>query len=670
MRFVEGPAGTGKTIAAIHHLMSWLKNGINPQNILILVPQRTLGRPYQLALADNAVTVDIVTVGGLALRTIDIFWPLIAEAAGFVDIDGHEPTFLTIETAQYHMARFVDESIAAGRFDGISVQRSRLIAQSLDNLSKAAVNGFLVEEITDRLIEAWGGHSSRHMVYRSWQEVAQNFRTHCLENHLLDFSLQIDVFHQHILNNPQAASYLKNKYTHLLADNLEENSPVALDFIRWIWPSLQDAFLVYDTDAGYRIFLGAEPDGAYGLRELCDEHENLTTSFVQSSAVQALEGAIVETFGHESYVNDDPTASFTYQFHSFYPQMLNWVCEQVVGLIENQHVEPHEIVLIAPFLNDSLRFSVMNYLDSAGVPIVSHRPSRAIREEPIARALLTVMQLVNPIETVTPPSTDIADALVQFIDGLDPIRASLLTDIIYGVGRRELSPFEIINATMQERITYLFGNYYDRLREWLLQQREQVRYTPPDYFLRSFFGDVVSQPGYGLHTNPEAGAVVAQLVDSASDFRMALYPDGVEDWSPVWKDYREMVSEGLLAAFHPLSWQKEETNAVFIAPAYTYLMRNRPVDYQFWIDVGSQAWGERLDQPLTHPYVLRRDYPLDHVWTDDDEIRTNRQALYKLVLGLTRRCRKQIYLAIADLGEQGFEQRGPLLYLFQQVLRG
>lgn len=669
MRFLEGPAGTGKTTTAIEHLLALLRNGVNPQHVLVLVPQRNLGRPYQLALANYGTTVDIVTIGGLAVRAVDIFWPLIAADAGFINAGGHEPTFLTIETAQYHMARFVDESLQAGRFDGVNVQRARLIAQSLDNLSKAAVNGFSIEEITARLTSAWAGHSSRHMVYRSWQEVAQQFRSHCLENNLLDFSLQIEVFAHHILHNKQAAMRLREQYTYLIADNIEENSPVALDFIRWLWPSLEDALLIYDTQAGYRIFLGAEPDGAYGLHTLCDEHVISSDSYVQSSPVQALEAAVMRVFGETASVKDKPVYGFTYQFHTFYPQMLDWVCQQVTDLIFYQNVEPRNIVLIAPFLNDSLRFSVMNYLESAGVPVVSHRPSRAIREEPVTRAMLTMMQLVNPLEDRLPPVADVADALVQFIDGLDPIRASLLTDIVYGIGRREWGAFEIINATMQERITYVIGERYDRIRKWLQEESEKVSQTPPDYFLRSFFGDVVSQPGYALHTNPEAGTVVAQLVDSAFSFRTALYPDGTEDWSPVWKDYRELVSEGLLAAFHPLSWQKEESNAVFIAPAYTYLMRNRPVDYQFWIDVGSQAWGERLEQPLTHPYVLRRDYPIDQIWTDEDEIRTNRETLFKLVLGLMRRCRRQVYLAIADLGEQGFEQRGPLLYLFQQVLR-
>jgi hypothetical protein len=117
------------------------------------------------------------------------------------------------------------------------------------------------------------------------------------------------------------------------------------------------------------------------------------------------------------------------------------------------------------------------------------------------------------------------------------------------------------------------------------------------------------------------------------------------------------------------SWRDELADAVFIAPAYTYLMRNRPVEVQFWLDVGSNGWWERLDQPLTHPYVLSRNWQPGDTWTDDHENLHQRDRLRRLMLGLVRRCKRQVYLGISDLGEQGFEQRGPMLNVFQQVLR-
>ncbi len=670
-RFIEGDYGTGKTTRALQHLTEYLAANLPAHQLLILVPQRTLGRVYQQALAGlpyaNTASIEIVTIGGLAKRTIERFWPLLYDKAGFAA--STPPHFLTIETAQYHMAQFIDDVVITGRFDSVSMARARLISQTLDNLSKAAINRFSLAEVSERLRQAWGGHSSRFEVYDAWLSVAENFRHYCLKHNLLDFSLQIDLFAEHALTTPLIQDALKQRYRHLIVDNLEENSPIATDFIQWLLPDVESAWLNFDYDAGFRLFLGAEPRVAYRLSDLCDETEVLTASYIMTPPLKALEQAVMAAFDGTETLNlpAKPMNAFTYELHTFYPQMLEWAVKEILALIQ-AGVRPSEIVVVAPFLNDALRFAVMNRLEAAGVPIVSHRPSRALREEPAARAMLALMHLVNPQETTLPPAEDLANALTILIPDLDPIRARLLVEIVYGVGRKELGAFDAINPTMQARITYQVGERYEQLRRWLLDQQALVAETTPDHFLRRLFGDMAAQPGFGLQTNFDAATVISQMVDSAADFRQSLYPQGIDDWSLVWSEYRELVSEGLLAAFHPQSWQKEAADAVFIAPAYTYLMRNRPVTYQFWLDIGSQAWGERLEQPLTNPYVVRREYPAGQVWTDEHETASSYDALRKLVLGLIRRCRQQIYLGISDLGEQGYEQRGPLLHLFQQIL--
>ncbi len=52
-----------------------------------------------------------------------------------------------------------------------------------------------------------------------------------------------------------------------------------------------------------------------------------------------------------------------------------------------------------------------------------------------------------------------------------------------------------------------------------------------------------------------------------------------------------------------------------------------------------------------------------------DEYNANQQTLSYLALGLIRRCRKKIYLGFSEFGEQGYEQRGPLLMAIQSMLR-
>ena len=136
-----------------------------------------------------------------------------------------------------------------------------------------------------------------------------------------------------------------------------------------------------------------------------------------------------------------------------------------------------------------------------------------------------------------------------------------------------------------------------------------------------------------------------------------------------------MVQNGVVAAQYLRSWQRQPEDAVLLAPAYTFLLSDRPVDHQFWLDVGGTGWWERLYQPLTHPYVLSRDWAAGTShgaleWTDLEEYAARTNALTNLALGLLRRCRLQVHLGLSEMGEQGTEQQGPLLRAFQHILRG
>ncbi len=108
--FLEGPAGSGKTTAGVERLLHMMAQGVPGGSILLLVPQRTLAGPYYEALRTPGVqaggVVTVLTVGGLAQRMVELFWPLVAEEAGFARLS-RPPTFLTLETAQYYMAHLV-----------------------------------------------------------------------------------------------------------------------------------------------------------------------------------------------------------------------------------------------------------------------------------------------------------------------------------------------------------------------------------------------------------------------------------------------------------------------------------------------------------------------------------------------------------------------------------
>lgn len=684
--FLIGPAGTGKTTYATQHLLRLFERGVPTDRVLVLTPQITIARPYQNAVHGSAFgggTVSILTLSGLARRLIEVFWGLIAEPMGFAN-PGAEPIFLNVETAQYYMAQVAQPIIDEGYFDAVNVADARIVSQLLDNLNRAALTRFPVDQVAERLINAWGGErdSRRPEVYRKAAEIAEAFRARCKSQNLLDFSLMLESFRAHLMPDPSVQKFILDYLDYLIADNVEEDNPIAHDFIAWFTPRAKGALVICDTDGGYRNFLGADPDHALDLENVCDETVTLTESKVMSTPISALAASFNRVLGRTfeaQSVSAPLTEAVTLKTARFYPQMLDWAIEEAVKLVESG-VSPREIVFLAPFLNDSMRFTLSYKLKALaaqkGISLetLSHRPSRALRDEPPTRVMITFAALAHPGWKIRLPIEDVADALYQGIEGIDPVRARLLAEIVY---RRQgdnhiLSPFAKINPDMQERITYLAGERFDQLREWIESYKAQGEYEglmPVDYFWRRLFGEVLSQPGYGFHDNLEAGRVIAQLIDSAQGFRRVLYPVG-SDWETAGREYVSFVNARLLPALSPQRWFEEEADAIFLAPASTFLLRNRVVDYQFWLDCGSSGWSERLEQPLTHPYVLRRDYPADQVWSDELEEDTQKDALYRIVIGLTRRCRKQIYLAVADLGESGYEQRGMLLRVLQRAVGG
>ena len=700
--FLKGPAGTGKTTTAVGRLLHLLNSGVPAGSILVIVPQRTLASPYYDALRQSSVRaggqVTVLTVGGLAQRTVDLFWPLVAEDAGFGHPDD-PPTFLTLETAQYYMARLVHPLLDQGYFETITIDRNRLYSQIIDNLNKAAVVGFPYTEIGKRLKAAWSGEQSQKRIYDEAQACATRFREYCLAHNLLDFSLQMEVFLKYLWTMPLCRNYLLETYPHLIVDNVEEDTPVAHDLLRDWLPHCRSALLVCDQGAGYRRFLGADPENAHMLRDLCDERVAFTESYVTSPDVRALGYALARsqnrptetplpvlppTIGGDRGGAFPPTvggdrggadirAALAYEYHRYYPEMLDWVADEIAGLVHEKDVPPGEIVVLAPFLPDVLRFSLMNRLEGRDVPARSHRPSRALRDEAATGCLLTLAAIAHPEWGVCPSPFDVAYALMQAVDGLDLVRAQLLTQIVYrpAEGRPALTSFDQIVPEMKERLTFVLGERYERLRGWI----DDYAAGPEmelDFFLGRLFGEILSQAGFGFHRNYDAGKVAANLIESVQKFRWVTRgkETGFLGKNPVslGREYLEMVQDGVIAAQYIHSWQLETQDAVLLAPAYTFLMNNRPVDYQFWLDVGSRGWWERLYQPLTQPYVLSRHWPRDAAWTDADEHEARQETLHRLTQGLILRCRHRVYLGLSELGEHGREQKGQLLQAIQRVL--
>lgn len=712
--FLSGPFGSGKTTLAIARIR-WLlsRERVRGDDILILTPQRTVAEPFYTTLRSagmpSGAPVRVTTLAGLARQAVELYWPLLATVADFAD-PRREPTFLNLETSQYHMARFVDAAIARGEFDGIRIEYNRAVSQVLDNLNKAALQGFTIDDAYARLelaVPPGEERTARLNALQAARRISHEFRALCKEKTLLDFSLQVELFMRQVLTNEWSRTHLLRSHRHLIFDNIEEDTVSAHQLVLQWLPQLDSALLIADEDAGFRVFLGADPAGTTSLRTACAQQVTLTTSYLMDDPLVRLTTRVrrmlaprrpmadptpAPSTSSDPFANGEnpaplieetataadlaattaalivPTIGFR-----FYPQMIDWTVAEIKRLVE-EGTPPGEIAVLAPFVSDALRFSLQTRLTEVGVASTTHRPSRALEAEPAARTLLTLAKLAHPHWGMRPAATDVTLALTLAIAALDPVRAHLLSRVVYPERRPsiELGRFGELVTAMQQRITFMIGESYDRLRDWLYAYRANPDLVPLDQFFAQLFGEVLSQPAYGFHEDRDGARVANQLVDSVRNFRWALENVAEQEeqaalYTTLGREYVALVERGALGALYAPGWRPVE-EAVFIAPAYTFLMRNRAVDVQFWLDIGSGGWWERLYQPLTHPYVLSHRWPANEGWSDMAEYTKRQEAMQRLLLGLIRRTRQRVYLGISDYSEGGFEQRGPLLALINRLL--
>lgn len=673
--FVSGPAGSGKTTLGISRINALIESGTPADRILLLTPQRSYTLPYQEAFdLKTWYALGKATIGGLAKRFVSLFWPTVPDEMGF-DVS-REPTFLTYEVAQYFMARLATPLIEQGYFADLTLTRPRLYSQLLDNLNKIASNGRALEDLEKHLVAAFNDSEITQRRVKDISETVREYRRFCISHNLLDFSLSLEVFANMMRSNALVRNHLFEQFDHLIYDNLEEDIPRAHHIVRgWLSgaPTFTTNLLLYDEDAGYRRFLGADPESKWvsDLSSVCEERLRLSDGAQVPDSLLSF-GTVLSNaiLGREL---EDVEGSKEPHFYVYSDRLHHEMVKRAAGQIDylvQEGVAPDEIVVISPFLSDSLHYALATELDASGIGHYVHRPSRTLRDEPTTRVLLTLAQLAHPDWDLKRPAVEaVTHLFFRCLGEADLVRASLLASAVYdhagrGIG---LTPFERLSAEMRDRISYRVGERYERFRSWL-EAYQEAPDLPLDHFYSRIFGELLSQPGFGFFQDKIDGAQVGSIVESARKFRQAV-SDALDRENVVQgKAYIEMVQEGVVSAFYEANWD-DMPEKVLIAPVHTFLLRNRNYKYQVWLDIGSPSWHRRIHQPLTNPYVFNDGWNLEKKWDSEVEELYEQERLANIVLGLVRRCSDTIYLYNSTLSAQGSEQTGDLLLALGDVLQ-
>ena len=169
------------------------------------------------------------------------------------------------------MEKVASPFLDRGFFRSVSIEKNRLYGQLLDDLNKSAVVGIPLTELSGRLKNTTLITPERSIAYDQMQTCVQEFRHFCYQNNLLDYSLLIEFFIRHLWPSQIVQDYFFHTWKVLIVENTEEDVPVAHDLLKQWIPRMEASLILYDQDAGYRQFLGADPVSAFSVGDLCEQ---------------------------------------------------------------------------------------------------------------------------------------------------------------------------------------------------------------------------------------------------------------------------------------------------------------------------------------------------------------------------------------------------------------
>ncbi|MGB5631333.1 MAG: recombinase family protein, partial [Waterburya sp.] len=401
--WITGTSRTGKTSRLVTEFTSWVRQQLFkpkikalPQNLASAILVFAANNQNRRALSDRLVlavdgTYPVVckTPVGFITDEVMLFFPLIFEE---LNLKAQFPLRLRPETEQElatQLWRNQPDWQDLCELDN----EYRLVRQTLDLMQLAGSSGVPTEDISTILHQGLSGLDVNNDQGHLWQRMGELlllWRSWCLDRGLLTYGLIYELYWRYLLPNPQYQQHLKSRYQAIFADDVDDYPAIARDLFEVMLDQGVSAVFTYNSHGKIRLGLNADPDYLEGLAARC-QVEKLTT--VTDNLAIAFADTAVDLVNEAAYLVTAPDTIQSLQTISR-AELLRQTAEIIIQAVQQQEIEPTEIAIIAPGLDEIARYSLIEILSARGIPVTPLNEQRPIISSPLVRSLLTLLSLV------------------------------------------------------------------------------------------------------------------------------------------------------------------------------------------------------------------------------------------------------------------------------------
>jgi hypothetical protein len=644
-----------------------------------------------------------------------LFWPLLIQR---LNLRAQFPLRLRPETEQELATTLWRNAIEQWSQKLPGSNEYTKVRRLLDLLLLAAVSGTQLEDIPSILQQ--GILESEEAPSEVWDVVGQllvDWRGWCLERGLLTYGIICELYWRHLLPDPTYQQHLSQRYRAVLADDVDDYPAIARDLFDNLLDQGAVGAFTYNPDGKVRLGLNADSDYLKGLASRC-QVETLTGSPTNSLADMAED--VVNVVSEPLFITTLPESIQSFQTTSR-AALLRQTAQVIVESVKSGQVQPGEIAIIAPGLDEIARYVLTDILNKQGIPIEPLNNQRPLISSPMIRSLLTLLALVYPGLGRLVDRDAIAEMLVVLSQKpgewgmrregerdrggeggnliassssqapsphIDPVRAGLLADYCYAPNPEHPRLLPVESYSRWDRLGHRATAAYSEIVAWLEEQRvqQQQRLIPScvvvlDRAIQKFLWN-------GSNLPYDAIAALRELMETAQHYwevdgrlrqefkvsRLNLEPSNLQPSNLPGKlntpshttiaQFIQLLRQGTVTA-NPYPVRRLSTvanKAVTLATIFQYRASRRSHRWHFWLDAGSPLWLSGGAATLFGAHLFLKDWS-GQPWTEEDKINADNERLQRILRDLLGRVGERVYLCHSDLAVNGTDQAGPLLTL-------
>jgi hypothetical protein len=624
--------------------------------------RRKLGDRLSLAIRGSYPLLCKTPLGFIG-DEVFLFWPLIFEK---LHLKAQFPLKLRPEMEQ-DLATTLAREQGFSDFKPAGVSEYRFIRQTLDILQLAGLGGYITEEIPTILSSGLYAEEQRALSTDLGKlgEFLQAWCDWCLERGLLTYGIISQLYSHYLLPDFTYQNQLNKRYGAVFADDLDDYPAIAADLLEYFLEQGKSAVFTYNPQGQIRLGLGADPQH---LAQISDRCQQITLKGYVGLAKENA-STLNQVVSASLYLTSLPPCFSPIQSISR-AQLLSKISTSILDSIHNQEIEPQDIVIIAPGLDEIARYSLMENLTAGGLRVNPLNEQRPLISSPLVRALLTLLGLVySGLGRLLSPEAIAEMLVILSCSSIDPVRAGLLADYCYQVDLDYPRLLPVTAFSRWDRLGYQATTAYETLRAWVENSRTALvkeKLTPLmllDRAIRQLIGDwqtLTFAQTCALRELSETAQhfweVDRQMRQNSPSFRTPVQTVA---------EFIELLRRGTLTANpYPVKNLGEE-NAVMLATIFQYRSLRTAHRWQFWLDVASPLWEKGGAATLVAaPLFLRQQRG---IWGEEESLEADKDRLERILADLLSRATEKVILCHSDLSISGSEQLGPLLPLVQMA---